>query len=123
MPRRSVTVTPRPGPWCCGICRALTPHEPFASRRIYRAEVGTGRYELVAEINADDTMFVDHGTLLGGELQEYFDSIRTRVWRDVWPWIPGTIVKLDRTRIDATFGAQFISEGTRRAAGGLHVVE
>ncbi len=88
----------------------LKPTDPFVARRIYRAEAGSGRYELVAQINAEDTTFIDFGSLIGGELEEYVDSVRTRLSGRL-AVDPGTIVKLDRSRIEATFGAQFISEG------------
>ena len=107
---RSVTVTAATGAVVLRNLPRLSPTDPFQSRRIYRAEVGTGRFELVAQINAEDTTFLDVGASLGGELQEFVDSIRTRLSGRL-AVDPGTIVKLDRTRIDATFGAQFISEG------------
>ncbi len=89
----------------------LSPTDPFQSRRIYRAEVGTGRYDLVAQINAEDTTFVDLGGALGGELQEFVQSIRTRLSGRL-AVDPGTIVKLDRSRIDATFGASSSRKGS-----------
>lgn len=107
---RSVEVTAGTGAVVLNQLPRLTPSDPFVARRIYRAEVGIGRFELVAQINADDTLFVDNGSLLGGELEEFVDSVRTRLAGRL-AVDPGTIVKLDRTRIDASFGAQFISEG------------
>ncbi len=88
----------------------LTLSDPYESRRIYRAEVGTNRYELVAQINGEDTVFTDTGLLVGGELQQSFNSVRTRLAGRL-SVDPGTIVKLDRVRIEGAFGAQFISEG------------
>ena len=39
--------------------------EPFVARRIYRAVAGSGRFERVAQINAEDTVFLDIGTSMG----------------------------------------------------------
>ncbi|MHB8969228.1 MAG: choice-of-anchor L domain-containing protein [Pirellulaceae bacterium] len=88
----------------------IGPSEPFMARRIYRAVVGSGRFERVAQINAEDTVFVDSGTSLGIPLLESTVSLRARLSGRLTV-DPGTVVKLDRSRIEATFGAQLIAEG------------
>lgn len=87
-----------------------TAADPYVARRVYRAAAGSGRFELVAQINANDTMFRDNGGSLGSLLQDFPDVIRPRLAGRL-AVDPGTIVKLDGARIEATFGAVFISEG------------
>ncbi len=106
----SVDATPTAGAVVLRNLPRVTSGSGFVSRRIYRAEVGTGRFELVANINADDTMFVDFGGLLGGVLEEFVDSVRPRLAGRL-SVDPAVTVKLDRSRIDASFGAQLIAEG------------
>lgn len=83
--------------------------EPFVARRIYRA-LGTGTYERVVQINAEDTTYLDKGASTGIPLQEFTDSIRARLSASLVV-DPGTVVKLNRARIEASFGAQLIAEG------------
>lgn len=107
---RTVKVTEETGAVELTNLPRLTTEDPWTARRIYRAEAGTGRFELVAQINADDTSFVDTGDTVGGELEQAGISVRARLSGRL-AVDPGTIVKLSGSRIDAQFGAQFISEG------------
>lgn len=88
----------------------LREYPQYTSRRIYRSVVGSGRYELVAEINAEDTSFNDAGSSQNILLRNNAFALRARF--DARLAIdPGTIVKLDRARINAGFGSQLIAEG------------
>ncbi|MGM0486523.1 MAG: choice-of-anchor L domain-containing protein [Planctomycetota bacterium] len=107
---RRVEVTEDTGAVTLSNLPRLTTEDPYTARRVYRAEAGTGRFELVARINANDTTFVDTGTTLGSELEQAGTSIRPRLSGRL-AVDPGTVVKLSEARIDAQFGAQFISEG------------
>ncbi|MFW6169786.1 MAG: DVUA0089 family protein, partial [Planctomycetota bacterium] len=107
---RSVEVTEDMGGVRLTNLPRLTSQDPYVARRIYRAEAGTGRFELVRQINANDTTFVDTGTTLGSELEQGSINIRPRLSGRL-AVDPGTVVKLSESRIDAQFGAQFISEG------------
>ncbi|NND97650.1 MAG: cell surface protein, partial [Pirellulaceae bacterium] len=85
----------------------------FAGRRIYRLDPASGDYLLVVEINADATSYLDDGSLLGGVLTNNGNNgalllprFNARLSVD-----PGTIVKLQNSRIQAQFGADFYAEG------------
>lgn len=85
------------------------------ARRIYRAEAGSSAYVLVGEIpdsQASDTTFTDDGTNDGRDMvASLLGVVRNRV--DARLRVdPGIIVKLEGARIEATFGSQFIAEGT-----------
>ena len=85
------------------------------ARRVYRAEAGSSAYVLVGEIPASqsaDTTFADDGTNDGRDLvASLLGVVRNRI--DGRLRIDGgIIVKLEGARIEATFGAQLIAEGT-----------
>ncbi len=81
--------------------------------RIYRSESdGKGPYHLAGEISATDSVFEDLGADLGTTLSpELYGVARART--DARLAIdPGIVVKLEGSRIETTFGAQLIAEGT-----------
>lgn len=88
----------------------------FIGRRIYRSQAdGSGPFVLVGELlNATDsttTSFQDSGAVIGGELS--VDSFGVRRPRPNASLVidPGTVLKLEAARIEATFGATIIAEG------------
>jgi hypothetical protein len=93
----------------------------FTGRRLYRADVGlggvVGEYRLVQELNASDSTALDQAasgtTLLSTEESVLRSRLDASLVVD-----PGTVVKLDGARIEATFGGNLIAEG----APGLPVV-
>jgi len=93
----------------------LTPPDPgqYDKIRIYRsADDGEAPYTLVAEIEGTDTEYLDIGETLGGVLApETFGVARARTAARL-AIDPGIIVKLEGARIETTFGAQLIAEGT-----------
>jgi len=92
--------------------------EVFAGRNLYRLDPA-GHYELIAQLNRIDTIYVDDGTTLGDPLnpnllgdqtgERLIPSPDARLAID-----PGVVVKLDSARIQAQFGADFYAEGTAR---------
>ena len=87
----------------------------FVSRRLYRATVDPatqlpGPFSLVAQLNASDTSFVDRapaGSLpLAGEGAVLRSRLDASLVID-----PGTVVKIDGSRIEARFGANILAEG------------
>lgn len=93
-----------------------TTPEGFVGRRLYRLIPATGEYQLVANLDADSTSYVDDGRsefsndpILdndgdnGALFMPRFDA---RLSVD-----PGLIVKLQSARIEARFGADFYAEG------------
>ncbi|HBJ33517.1 MAG TPA: hypothetical protein DDZ51_01915 [Planctomycetaceae bacterium] len=87
----------------------------FTGRRIYRASVaadGTfGNFALVGSLNATDTTFTD--ALAAGTTPLPAQTLRLTARTDARLAVdPGTIVKLGGARIDITFGADLIAEGT-----------
>lgn len=87
----------------------------FTQRRIYRASVaadGTvGEFLRVAELNATDTTFVDRLAAGTTSLPSITDRLTSRLDASL-KLDPGTILKVGGSRIDVTFGASFIAEGT-----------
>ena len=88
----------------------------FVARRIYRSDpftpntVYAGSYNLVEQINANDTVYDDDGTTEGGVLVEFVQSLRARF--DARLRVDaGTVVKLQAAIIDVQMDAQFIAEG------------
>ncbi len=88
----------------------------FAGRRIYRSSPGgSGPYILVAELpdstNIGTTTFTDDGSDLGSELAaESLGIKRPRLGASL-VIDPGSVIKLEAARIEATFGANIIAEG------------
>lgn len=87
----------------------------FTGRRLYRAEVaedGTvGEFRRVATLNASDVTFNDRAT--AGTEPLPAQDLRLNARPNARLAIdPGTLVKLAGARIDVTFGADLIAEGT-----------
>ncbi|MBX3422804.1 MAG: pre-peptidase C-terminal domain-containing protein [Pirellulaceae bacterium] len=87
---------------------------PTGYNRIYRSSAdGQGPYVLVADfshLSSGPSSFIDTGTDLGLELADDLERFRTRP--DARLAVdPGTIVKLQGSRIDAAWGGQLIAEG------------
>ncbi|MDA8744150.1 GEVED domain-containing protein [Rubripirellula amarantea] len=94
---------------------AIASGTDFVSRRLYRATIDPvsglpGPYQLVEQLNASSTSFVDRDAA-GTSLLPAGDSLlRSRL--DASLVIdPGTVLKLDGARIEARFGADLIAEG------------
>ncbi|MFO0922525.1 MAG: hypothetical protein U0905_08590 [Pirellulales bacterium] len=84
----------------------------FVSRRIYRSAVGgTGPYSFVAQIDGVSSTFTDNGSVTGAPLVESAGRLRPRLNGSL-TIDPGTIVKLQGSRIEVQFGAQLLAEGT-----------
>ena len=84
----------------------------FVTRRIYRSTVGgISPYRLVAEVDATSASYFDDGFTQDATLDpSAFGVIRARPHARL-AIDPGTVVKSEGGRIEANFGAQFISEG------------
>ncbi len=89
----------------------LTGSGDFVARRLYRQNNGVGPFVLIATINQTDTMFVDDGTTLFGDLDDtVVGKLRPRF--DARLAIDSAIiVKLDGAHIQTELGAQLIAEG------------
>jgi hypothetical protein len=86
---------------------------PVGVNRIYRSSAdGAGPYTLVASFSgANPSSFVDIGGSLGGILADNLDRFQSRV--DARLAIdPGTIVKTQGSRLEASLGGQLIAEGS-----------
>lgn len=84
----------------------------FLGRRLYRSDAqGGGTYRLVQMLPPATTSFFDVGNTVGTPLQVDAVSVRSRLDASLVV-DPGTIVKLQGSRIDVQFGAQLIAEGT-----------
>lgn len=93
---------------------AATAGSGFTGRRLYRAEIaedGTvGEFRLVATLNANDSSYIDRAAAGSSGLPN--QSLRLDARTNGRLAIdPGTIVKLQGSRIDVTFGADLIAEG------------
>lgn len=85
---------------------------PVGVNRIYRSsDDGSGPYTLVASFaGSNPSTFVDNGGSLGGILADNLDRFQSRL--DARLSIdPGTIVKAQGSRIEASQGGQLIAEG------------
>ena len=81
----------------------------FVGRRLYRSENG-GAFILVGELDGKTATFTDNGTVLRGTLTAAATLQRPR--EDARLAIdPGTVVKVEGSKIEAEFGAQLIAEG------------
>ncbi len=85
----------------------------YVGRRLYRAEVVgniVSDYLLVQELNATDTVAVDRAATGTTVLSTEDSVLRSRL--DASLTIdPGTVVKIDGSRIEARFGGNLIAEG------------
>ena len=89
----------------------LTASGDFVARRLYRQSNGAGPFELIATINQTDTVFVDDGTTLFGDLDDTLGG-KLRPRFDARLAIDSSVVlKLDGTHIQTELGAQLIAEG------------
>ncbi|MCR9199839.1 MAG: hypothetical protein NXI04_14485 [Planctomycetaceae bacterium] len=85
--------------------------EEYVGRRVYRSQPGGGGpFVLVAELDRSAPSFDDTGADLGRELNAVNARLRARI--DASLTIdPGTIVKLEGSRIEAEYGTQLLAEG------------
>ena len=89
----------------------------YVGRRIYRsADGGTSPYQLVGELldssNSNTTTFTDSGASLGGTLSAESLGVKRPRLNASLVIDPGLVIKLEAARIEATFGANLIAEGT-----------
>ncbi|MEY4179435.1 MAG: hypothetical protein RLY70_3009, partial [Planctomycetota bacterium] len=83
----------------------------YVGRRIYRSNDGGATFQLAVSINATDLTFFDSGRTVGGAL-DLGVTARNRPRLDARLAIdPGTVVKLEGSRIEVSFGGQLIAEG------------
>ena len=111
-PTTSITITGLPNQGGIQLINLPPVTGSFVSRRIYRSTVGAiSPYTLVAEIDATTSTYVDDGFAVGGALDvSAFGVVRARPSARL-KIDPGTVVKLEGGRIEASYGAQFIAEG------------
>ena len=86
----------------------------YVGRRLYRAEVVgslVGDYLLVQELNATDTVAVDRAAA-GTTVLSIEDSVLRSRFDASLTIDPGTVVKIDGSRIEARFGGNLIAEGS-----------
>ncbi|RMF42904.1 MAG: tandem-95 repeat protein, partial [Planctomycetota bacterium] len=89
----------------------------YVSRRIYRSSPnGQGPYFLVGELpdstSSSVTTFVDDGSVTGARLSAETLAVKRPRVNASLVIDPGTVVKLEASRIEATFGATILAEGT-----------
>lgn len=89
----------------------------YVGRRIYRsANGGLSPYVRVGELldagNSTTTTFVDNGTVNGPILAAESLGVKRPRLNASLVIDPGTVLKLEAARIEATFGANIIAEGT-----------
>ena len=86
--------------------------DEFVARRIYRSSVGgVGPYELVAEIDPSSRSYFDDGFTTGGVLDpSAIGVIRARPHARL-AIDPGTVLKMEGSRIETRFGGQLLAEG------------
>ncbi len=84
----------------------------FSARRLYRSDAaGGGTYRLVQTLDTNTPFFTDIGAAVGSALT--VSPVTVRAQLDARLAIdPGTVVKLQGSRIEVQFGAQLIAEGT-----------
>ncbi|MFO0869977.1 MAG: Ig-like domain-containing protein [Pirellulales bacterium] len=82
----------------------------YVARRIYRSADGVN-YELAAAINASDLTYFDNGKTLQGALDTSVTSLLRPRLDGRLAVDPGTVVKLEGSRIEVSFGGQLIAEG------------
>ena len=96
----------------------------FTGTNVYRSNPVSGQFERIAEIRLGETSLIDDGTpsdlattVLGSTLGlDAFRSSKLLPRFDARLTVdPGTVVKLDTTRIEVNFGADFYAEGTQDA--------
>ncbi|TWU41719.1 tandem-95 repeat protein [Novipirellula artificiosorum] len=88
----------------------------YAGRRLYRINA-SGQYEFVSQLDRATPTFTDNGTTRGGLISDA--ALATATGERLMPRFdarlkldPGTVMKIDSARIEATFGADFYAEGT-----------
>ncbi|XZE56815.1 tandem-95 repeat protein [Planctomycetaceae bacterium SH139] len=92
---------------------AAIPSAPgeFVGRRLYRLDPGSGDYVFVTQLNKSQQTYTDTGMTRGGIL----DTTQTEKFRarfDARLSIdPGVVMKVQTSRIEAAFGADFYAEG------------
>ncbi len=89
----------------------------YVSRRIYRSAVGgVGPYVLVGElfdsVNPSAATFIDNGSSIGVTLSAETLAVKRPRLTASLVIDPGSVIKLESARIEATFGANIIAEGT-----------
>ena len=84
----------------------------YVARKLYRSNsAGAGPYTLVTQLDGSATSYFDTGKTAGGTLP--VTGTHNRARPDARLAIdPGTVVKLESSRIEVGFGAQLIAEGT-----------
>lgn len=87
----------------------------FTGRKLYRATLDAngqpGTFRLVATLNATATTYLDRAA--AGTADMPAQTLRVTARTDARLAVsPGTVVKLGGSRIDVTFGADLIAEGT-----------
>lgn len=84
----------------------------FVGRSLWRS-TNNGPFQLVAELDRNTTSFTDTGATLAGVLANPNAGELTRGRPNArLEVVPGAIVKLSNARIETSFGAQLIAEGT-----------
>ncbi|WP_164101090.1 dockerin type I domain-containing protein [Candidatus Laterigemmans baculatus] len=85
--------------------------EGFVGRRLYRLNPTSGEYEFVDQLNRSQGTFTDTGATRGGTIDRTIaESFRPRY--DARLSVdPGMVVKMQGSRIETTFGADFYAEG------------
>lgn len=92
----------------------VPPGTSFVGRRIYRREVGGPQFLLVDQINGSSTVYTDRGKMGHGVLDESITTVSgiRRARLDASLVIdPGTVVKIEGSRIETGVSAQLIAEG------------
>lgn len=86
----------------------------FVGRRLYRANVNSsgnsGPFLQVARLNTSDTTFTD--TAANGTIPIVPDNVRIGRIDPSLVIDPGTVIKMQESRIDVTLGAHLYAEGT-----------
>ncbi|MEL6106099.1 MAG: peptidase, partial [Planctomycetota bacterium] len=91
----------------------VTPGGAYASRRLYRAlDDGSGNpvFNLIAELDASSTAFIDDGSSSDGILDLNREGIRGRLDASL-VLDPGTVLKLSGSRVELQPGSVVLAEG------------